>query len=187
MESSWYSHCRDAVYLMLCKAFRLDPDGDEALARFVPAYTEDVTTPQAIRTANVCYFSLSVQQGTEYDYISLKHRIKKNVDTTTITKPIPVHVLLTFYGPDADGNAEHFITMFKWDNGCNSPRAALRKLNIVPSGQPGRPVAVHETEGTHIRRRCDIEMNLLYTLVDEYADSFVKMPPEITPLIEYTT
>ena len=187
MQDSWYKHLKDAVYLALCAAFKVDPESSESLAHFIPAYEEDITTPQVKRTKTVCYYAISEIQGTEYDYINVVQKKVNGVPSSEITDPIPVNVLLTFYGPDADGEAERFWKLYQWDNGVGSPRSILRKLNIVPSGQPQRPIGLNENEGTYMRRRCDVSFNLLYTHVETFESTYIIELPEIKPVLLYST
>lgn len=181
----WRKPVSDAVYLALCATFELDPESDEGLARFVPAYEKDVTTPQAPRNANVCYFDISLMQGTEYDFTEKKYSIKNGLPTIELQKPIPVTCLLTFYGQDADDDAEQFWSLIQFDSGPSSGRALLRKRNIVLSGRPERPVSVWQTEGTYNRRRCDVRMNLLFTFTSEYETEFVEIMPEINTTTQF--
>ena len=178
----WFSTVRDGIYLALCAGFGLDPDSAEAMRKFVPAYIEDTITPQAPRNLDVCYYSVDRYTGDSgFDYIQLvqaTNRLGKTV--TQIKKEIPATVLLTFYGPNADDEAEEFWSMFQWDSGVNSPRAILRKKNIVPIGTPARPVSLFEVEGTYQRRRCDVRVNLAYLEITEHESSEVDTVPEIT-------
>ena len=176
---SWYDPVRDAVYLALCAAFGLDPESDDALARFVPDYREDVTNPQAPRKQDVCYFSISPQQGTEYDYIEQAYTVENGQGKAIISKPLPVAVLLSFYGSHADNDSEYFWALIQSDTGAGSARAVLREKGIVLSGKPQRPITLWETEGTHNRRRSDVHMNLLCKTVSTFNASLVQEPPEI--------
>ena len=162
------SHVRDAVYLALCKCFNLSPESTEALARFVPAYIEDATNTQAPRKTNVCYYALSELQGTEYDYIQVTHAMDDNSPKAFVQKTIPVSCLITFYGKDADDDAERFWSQIQFDTGKGSPRSILRGKNIVLRGtRPERPVSLYEVEGTYQRRRCDVRLELAYFMTDK--------------------
>ena len=176
----WFKTVSDGIYEALCASFGLNPDSQEAMNRFVPAYIEDTITPQALRTDNVCYFSIE-RQATETgtDYIMLKQVLSNDVTKTEIKKTVASSVLLTFYGPNADDDSETFWSMFQWDNGVNSPRAILRKKRIVPIGKPARPVSLFEVEGTFQRRRCDVRVNLAYLDISEHNSSEVDSAPEI--------
>ena len=163
MRMGWFETVQDGIYMALCAAFRIDPDSVEGAARFVPAYLPNATTPQARRDANVCYYAVSEEQGTQSDYTMLSVENSR----VTVKKTIPASVLLTFYGPDADSDAESFWSAIQVDTGHGSPRAILRSMRIVLDGWPGRPVSIFETEGTYHRRRCDVRVDLLYL---EYQD-----------------
>lgn len=176
----WYEKVKDGIYEALCSAFGLDPDSAEAMARFVPAYVEDTMTPQAPRNVNVCYFAIGNYQGESiFDYIMINPMKWNGQAKTQIKKMVPTSVLCTFYGPDADDDAESFWSLFQWDNGGNSPRAILRKNNIVPIGKPARPISLYEVEGTYQRRRSDVRVDLAYYDVSEHGSSHVDTVPEI--------
>ena len=176
---SWFQKVSDAVAKMLCACFNLDPASLEAANRFIPAYQESMTNPQAPRNKNVVYYALSEAQDVGFDYVQTSTKAVGNTNKTIIKKTIPVNVLLSFYGSNADDDAELFWSMFQWDSGAESPRAILRGEKIVPIGLPGRPIAVFEVEGTFHRRRCDVRLNLAYLDVTEHSVSVVTEPPEI--------
>ena len=168
---------QDGVYLALCAAFQIDPGSEEGAARFAPAYLPNATTPQAPRNKNVCYYALSVEQGTTFDYTMLE----TGPSGTVVKKTIPVSALLTFYGPDADNDAEAFWSAIQVDTGYGSPRSVLRSMRIVPDGRPGRPVSLFETEGTYHRRRCAVRLDLLYLdYQDMGSPGTVEEVPDIT-------
>ena len=176
----WFQTVRDGIYLALCASFNIDPDSPEGLKRFVPAYVEDTITPQAPRNLDVTYFSVESYQGnTDFDYIMLNQVSRLGLTKTQIKKTVPCSVLITFYGPNADDDAEEFWSLFQWDNGAESPRAILRNMRIVPIGTPVRPVSIYEVEGTYQRRRCDVRVNLAYLDISEHSSSEVNTPPEI--------
>ena len=176
----WYQKVKDGIYEALCASFGYDPDSADALKRFVPAYDKNTITPQAPRNVDVCYFAIGNYQGDSgFDYIMLKQSSRDGQVTTKISKTVPSSVMVTFYGPNADDDAEKFWSLFQWDNGVNSPRAILRKSNIVPIGKPARPVSLYEVEGTYQRRRSDVRVNLAYYDVMERESSHVDTVPEI--------
>lgn len=165
--AAWMNHVRDAVYLSLCAVFNLSPESGEALARFVPAYIEDATNTQAPRKTNICYYALSALQGTEYDYVQIYHELDKNYPKTFTQKTVPINCLITFYGKDADDDAEYFWSQIQVDRGKNSARSILRRMNIVLRGtRPERPVSLYEVEGTYQRRRCDVRLELAYLMTE---------------------
>ena len=175
----WYNTVSDAVAHMLCACFNCDPESPEAASRFIPAYLENSTTPQAPRNKDVVYYALSETQIDSYNYIQLRTRATNGQTKTTIKKTVPIQCLLTFYGSNADNDAELFWSQFQWDSGADSPRAILRKKNIVPIGLPERPVSLFEVEGTFHRRRCDVRVSLAYFDVSEHVASAITEPPEI--------
>ena len=168
------------VYMKLCRCafYRCLPIN--IMKRFVPAYLENATNTQAPRDMDICYFAVSELRETDYDYIQSSVEEDKGVSYAVVKKTIPIDVLLTFYGPDADDDAELFWSRFQTDFGAGSARAVLRGLNIVPIGKPRRPVALYETEGTYQRRRCDVEVQLAYLHVERWAAGTVDNPPAVT-------
>jgi len=181
---AWFQTVSDAIALMLCACFNVDPESSEAASRFIPAYVENMTTPQAPRNKNLVYYALSEIQGSGFDYIDIKTNTANNVTKTAIKKTIPVSCMLTFYGSNADDDAELFWSMFQWDSGTGSPRAILRSKNIVPIGLPGRPTSLFEVEGTFHRRRCDVRLELAYYEVTEHVVTTVTEPPEIISITQ---
>lgn len=179
-DMGWYETVGAGIYEALCAAFGLDPDSSDALNKFIPAYVEDTETPQAPRNANVCYYNIESYSGeSTLDYISHKQVLVNGQTKTEITKSVPCSVLVTFYGPNADDDAEKFWSLFQWDNGVNSPRSILRKKKIVPIGIPARPISLFEVEGTYQRRRSDVRVNLAYLDISEHVSSEVYTPPEV--------
>lgn len=177
----WYEDVRDGIFEALCASFELDPESQDALRKFVPAYVPDTETPQAPRNVDVCYYDVQTSTGNDdLDYIMLKQKLTNGQAKTEIKKTVPASVLCTFYGPNADDEAERFWSMFQWDNGVNSPRAILRKKRIVPIGKPARPVSLFEVEGTYQRRRCDVRVNLAYLDIAEHNSSEVDSVPAVS-------
>ena len=175
----WKDHVSNAVYLALCKVFGLSPDSDEAMARFIPAYLEDATNTQAPRKTNVVYYALSLMTDTNYDYVQVSHELANNTPKAFVQKTIPVSALLTFYGKDADNDAEMFWSHFQVDEGKGSARSALRKVNVVPIGKPSRPTIIYEVEGTYQRRRLDVRLNLAYFQTSTSDYGWINTPPAI--------
>lgn len=172
---AWFQTVSNAVYTAACRAFNLDPESQQGYARFVPAYLPNATTPQANRDADVCYYAVSERQGTAWDYTM------QNIDSgkLTVKKTIPVTVLFTFYGPNADDDAEHFWSALQIDTGYGSPRKVLRDANIALDGTPERPVSLFEIEGTYHRRRSDVRVNLSYLDTMTKNVSTVESGPDI--------
>ena len=181
---AWFQAVSDAIARMLCACFNLDPESQEAANRFIPAYIEDMTTPQAPRNQNVVYYALSEMQGSGFDYIQHRMDVVDGQTRTVIAKTIPINCLLTFYGSKADDDAELFWSMFQWDSGAESPRAILRSQRIVPIGMPGRPASLFEVEGTFHRRRCDVQLNLAFLDISAHASPAVDEPPKIDTVVQ---
>ena len=177
--ADWKDVVKNAVYEALCAAFSLSPSSGEALARFVPAYMDNDTTPQAKRNVDVCYIYTELQQGTQFNYI---HPEINAMGKIVMKKKIPVSVTLYFYGPNAYKDSEFFWSFFLYDYGVRSPRAVLRNLNIVPTAYPERPTTLTEDEGTYKRLRADLVLPLQYyeesTLSHEVG--IVEHAPELT-------
>ena len=184
MGETWKDHVISSVYLALCAAFNLSPASEESLARFVRAYTDNSTNPQADRNRNICYIYASLIQGTGFDYVM--SRLNEN-GSLVIEKTIPVEVTLYFYGPNAYSDAEYFWSIFNVDYGRMSPRAILRRKQIVPlvdhpGATPDRPVTLTEDEGTYKRDRADLRLQLEYYEVS-YPDLEVGTAENIPEII----
>ena len=176
---SWEYIAKNGVYYALCAVFGMDPESEEALARFVPAYEYTVTTPQADRNANVCYYALRERQSTNLDYTEVTYARKKDEGANArVGKNIPFTAELTFYGPQAYQDAELFWSVFQIDLDNTSARSKLRRLKIVPDGRPSRPLNNREVEGTFIRLRSDVELDLVLFDVSEIGYGTVDYPPE---------
>lgn len=172
---AWFQTVSDAVYNALCAVFQVNPDAQSSMNRFIPAYVEGTSTPQEDRDVDVCYYAVSEERGTAYDYVMLTEDEGK----IEIKATVPVNVLLIFYGPHADDDAEKFWKVIQVDNGYKSARAILRKSNITLNGKPGRPVSVPEVEGTLWRRRCDVPLSLSYLDTEVLEAGMVERPPDI--------
>lgn len=175
----WFRHVSDAMYLALCAVFQIDPQSADGLKRFVPAYIENATNTQAPRDINICYYAIAEEQNTDYDYVQLRNRMLINGLHRESSTTVPISVLFTFYGTNADNDAEMFWQRIQQDSDGNSARALLRKQKIVPMGKPSRPVTVFETEGTYHRRRCDVRAGFAYLMTDSYSVGYVDGPPVI--------
>ena len=167
----------DSIYLALCAVFGLNPQSEDSLKRFVPAYIENATNTQAPRDANVCYYAISEVQDSDFDYIQIGNAAKNASHTQTLTVTVPIDVLFTFYGENADNDAEHFWQNIQFDPGSGSARAILRGKKIVPMGKPSRPRSVYEVEGTFQRRRCDVQMAFAYLMETNSTNGYVDKAP----------
>lgn len=176
---SWFRHVSDAVYDAVAAAMGLDPEAQSTLDRIVPAYVPGVTTPQYNSNDNVIFFALSEDTLAPDNYLS----IKGETESLTVTKVVPVSLLLTFYGPDADDDSERCWSRLMVDHGAGSPRSILRANKIVfnygPGRMPPRPVSAPELEGTLWRRRCDLRLSLSYLCTESLGMTPVENVPEI--------
>ena len=175
----WIEHVRESLHRALSAAYGLDPASNDALKKIIPAYIETATNTQAPRNVDLCYFSVSSESDTDLDYIQTSVKYVKGNPIGVLSKTIPVNVLLTFYGPHADGDSERIWSALLWDQDQTSPRAVLRKRKIVFRGKPKRPVSLYEVEGTYQRRRCDIQLELAYLEETERALTTIIASPDI--------
>ena len=175
----WFQPVSDAIYKALCAVFGIDPQSNDGLKRFVPAYIHNATNAQPPRETDICYFALSELQGTDFDYFQLKNIVVAGVPKVSIQKTVPINVLFTFYGEHADDDAEFFWSRIMWDSGSGSARSILRKSKIVPMGKPDRPLSLFEEEGTFHRRRCDVRMNFAYLMTSDVASGYVNEAPDL--------
>ena len=182
---TWEKVAKNAVYLALCAVFRLDPESEEALSRFIPAYEETSTTPQADRNARVCYYFLQERQSTNFDYTELSYaRSQDEAAVATVGKNIPFTAALTFYGPKAYEDAEYFWSVFQIDLDTARARSLLRRTHIVPDGKPSRPQNSGETEGEYIRLLADGNLDLEYKEQVQIPYETVDQPPELIGFTE---
>ena len=172
---AWFKRADKAVFEALCACFGLDPASAEASKRFRAAYLEEATSPQSGRKDNLCYYALSENQNSSLDTLQFRYENSG----MTVRKVIPVHCLMTFYGPDADDDAERVWSVLFADLGQGSPRSILRLAGIVPIGRPSRPNTVPELEGSLWRRRTDLNVELSMLDEETLAVPQVEEPPEI--------
>ncbi len=175
-NQGWFETVRDAFYDALCAVFQVDPTAQSSLDRFIPAYVDGVMTPQEDRNVDVCYYAISEEQGTDFDYVMQEDK----EDKVVVKKTIPVNILTTFYGPHADSDAEKFWSRLQVDTGYGSARSILRGKKITLRGKPRRPVTMPpEIEGSIWRRRCDVQVSLSYLDTETLATRTVTKVPEI--------
>ena len=182
---AWFKHVSDAVYDAVASAMGLDPQAQSTLDRILPAYVPGATTPQHNSNDDVIFFAISedeTAQSGRYMTITGEPNVLKAREV------IPVHLLLIFYGPNADDDANRCRLRLMVDYGEGSPRAILRAARIVFNYGPGimlpRPVSVPEVEGTLWRRRCDLRLALSYlntevvdmTPLEEAPDVLLSVP-----------
>ena len=177
--SDWFRHVSDAVYDALSAAMGLDPEVQSTLDRIVPAYVPGVTTPQYNSDDNVLFFALSEENPANSSYVT----VRNDASSLHVTEVIPVSLLLTFYGPNADNDAAMVRRRLLIDTGAGSPRSLLRAQKIVFNYGLGRmppvPSSVPELEGTLWRRRCDLRLSLSYLCTESLDVVPVEQVPEI--------
>lgn len=183
----WFQHVSDAVYEAVCAALRLVPEAQESLDRVVPAYVPGITIPQYNSNDNVVFYALSEDQNSSDNYLTIRGESGKLV----ATKVIPVQLLLSFYGPNADDDSELCWSRLFVDDGYGSPRAILRKNKIVFNyglgKMPPRPISAPELEGTVWRRRCDLRLSMSYLCDDAIGMNPVEHVPEIGIMVADNT
>ena len=83
----------------------------------------------------------------------------------TVRKVVPIQCLFTFYGPDADEDAEKVWSRLFIDLGQGCPRSILRQAGMVPLPRPSHPNAAPELEGSLWRRRTDL--TVYFSMLEE--------------------
>ena len=161
----WRETADRAVFDALCAVFGLDPESGEASRRFRAAYLQEATNPPTDRTKNVCYYALSEQLAANLDSVETSYQEGAEGMKAVLRKIIPVQCLFSFYGPDADDDAEKLWSLLYLDTGAGCARSILRHAQMVPVPRPNRPLAVPELEGSLWRRRCDL--TVFFSLLDE--------------------
>ena len=146
------------IHNALCACLGLSPNSDQALSLIRQAYTEPENTPQPARTADVIYWSLSPEQGT--DPASYNETAASSGSHKPTVHRFPAYQLLVVcYGPSCEANARK-IRSFLYIDGANLPRQILRKSGIYPVPDPPAPQLLYEPEGSLWRRRADLTISL---------------------------
>lgn len=158
---TWLKKADKAVFEALCACFGLDPASSAAGKRFRAAYLEEATSPQSGRKDNLCYYALSESPNSSLD--ALFSRYEDNA--VTVRKVVPIQCLFTFYGPDADEDAEKVWSRLFIDLGQGCPRSILRQAGMVPLPRPSHPNAAPELEGSLWRRRTDL--TVYFSMLEE--------------------
>ena len=130
----------------------------QALSLIRQAYTEPENSPQPARTADVIYWSLSPEQGTDpasYNETAASSGSHK----PTVHHYLPYQLLIVCYGPGCEAYA-HKIRSFLYLDGAGLPRQILRKSGIYPVPDPPAPQLLYEPEGSLLRRRADLTISL---------------------------
>ena len=148
----------ETIFKALCACLGLTPSSEQALSLIRQAYTEPENSPQPARSADVIYWSLSPEQGSdpatynETDASGGSHK-------PTVHCFLPYQLLIVCYGPSCEANARK-IRAFLYVDGVNLPRGILRKAGIYPVPDPPVPQLLYEPEGSLWRRRADLTISL---------------------------
>ena len=148
----------ETIFNALCACLGLSPNSDQALSLIRQAYTAPENTPQPARSADVIYWSLSPEQGTDpasYNETAASSGSHK----PTVHHYLPYQLLIVCYGPGCEAYA-HKIRSFLYLDGAGLPRQILRKAGIYPVPDPPAPQLLYEPEGSLWRRRADLTIPL---------------------------
>ena len=155
----------ETIFNALCACLGLSPNSDQALSLIRQAYTAPENTPQPARSADVIYWSLSPEQGTDpasYNETAASSGSNK----PTVHRFLAYQLLVVCYGPSCESNARKIrsflwkIRSFLYIDGANLPRGILRKAGIYPVPDPPAPQLLYEPEGSLWRRRADLTIPL---------------------------
>jgi len=167
------------IHKALCACLGLSPSSDQALSLIRQAYTEPENSPQPARTADVIYWSLSPEQGTD------PASYNETAATSGSHKPIvhrylPYQLLIVCYGPGCEAYA-HKIRSFLYLDGAGLPRQILRKAGIYPVPDPPAPQLLYEPEGSLWRKRTDliIPLRIRDTLVYTSGRGAITIAPAV--------
>ena len=153
----------ETVFKALCACLGLSPSSAQALSLIRQAYTDPENTPQPARTADVIYWSLSPEQGTDpasYNETAASSGSHKPTShKPTVHRYLPYQLLIVCYGPGCEAYA-HKIRSFLYLDGAGLPRQILRKAGIYPVPDPPAPQLLYEPEGSLWRRRADLTIPL---------------------------
>jgi len=148
----------ETIFKALCTCLGLSPTSDQALSLIRQAYTEPENSPQPARTADVIYWSLSPEQGSDpatYNESVVSYGSHK----PAVHRYLPYQLLIVCYGPSCEAYA-HKIRSFLYLDGAGLPRQILRKSGIYPVPDPPAPLLLYEPEGSLWRRRADVAISL---------------------------
>lgn len=177
---SWLRRAETAMLQACAASLGIAPGSREFNQRFRVSYPDQVTTPQAGLDRSVCYLTISEVTDQMTHYVQGRYgRNSDGVFGLMQEKTIPLQCLLTFYGKNADEDAENLWSRIMTDVGAGSPRDILRSAHMVPVGFPDRPVSLPELEGSLWRRRCDVRMRMNMLVTDFIPAHAIEHAPEI--------
>ena len=120
----------ETIFKALCACLGLPPSSEQALALIRQAYTEPENSPQPARNADVIYWSLSPEQGSDpasYNETAASAGTHK----PTVHRFPAYQLLIVCYGPGCEANARK-IRAFLYIDGVNLPRGILRAFASHP-------------------------------------------------------
>ena len=176
----------ETIYKALAACFGLSPDSTQALSLIRQAYTEPENSPQPARSADVIYWSMWPEQGSDPpSYEMLVEGFPIALQTTfghkpTVHRYLPYQLLVVCYGPGCEVNAKK-IRSFLYLDGAGLPRQILRKSGIYPVPEPPSPQLLYEPEGSLWRRRADVVISLRVReeMVYSAGRGAIGSPPEV--------
>ncbi len=162
----------ETIFNALCACLGLSPSSDQALFLIRQAYTEPENSPQPARTADVIYWSLSPEQGSDPAFYGEElggfpfstntplaslppNPFGSGTHKPTVHRYLPYQLLIVCYGPGCEAYA-HKIRSFLYLDGAGLPRQILRKAGIYPVPDPPAPQLLYEPEGSLWRKRTDL-------------------------------
>ena len=169
----------EIVFKALCACLGLEPNSEQALSLIRQAYTEPENSPQPARSADVIYWSLSLEEGSDpasYNETAASSGSHK----PTVHRFLAYQLLIVCYGPSCEVHARK-IRAFLYIDGVNLPRGILRKAGIYPVPDPPAPQLLYEPEGSLWRRRADLTISLRIkeTLIYSTNRNAINSPPAI--------
>ena len=169
----------NVIYNALCACLNLAPNSEQALSLIRQAYTEPENSPQPARSADVIYWSLSPEQGSDpatYNETAASSGSHK----PTVHRFLAYQLLIVCYGPSCEVNARK-IRAFLYIDGANLPRGILRKAGVYPVPDPPAPQVMYEPEGSLWRRRADLTISLRIkdTLIYSTNRNAINSPPAV--------
>ena len=179
MMTSNESEFQLAIHNALCSCLGLSPSSEQALSLIRQAYTEPENSPQPARSADVIYWSLSPEEGSDpatYNETAASSGSHK----PTVHRFLAYQLLVVCYGPSCEANARK-IRSFMYIDGANLPRGILRKAGIYPVPDPPAPQLLYEPEGSLWRRRADLTIPLRVRddLVYSVSRGAITSPPAV--------
>ena len=169
----------NVIYNALCACLNLAPNSEQALSLIRQAYTEPENSPKPARSADVIYWSLSPEQGSDpatYNETAASSGSHK----PTVHRFLAYQLLIVCYGPSCEVNARK-IRAFLYIDGANLPRGILRKAGVYPVPDPPAPQVMYEPEGSLWRRRADVVISLRIkdTLIYSTNRNAINSPPAV--------